>query len=456
MRGDPLSFFLSEKSAAPAGDAPNAPERLDPGEKALAGIAAQSSVYAVGLPWAGGQILRHLGERGSVPWGSSVAPQLVGGTPEAPPKNEPRFLGLFNLTPRERKPVDQEWRAVEGKLDEIHGVVDNFFEKHRLGQKGVTMHFRSGLIPFLIGSHYDAETKQVVLPRLSKEIALHELGHAADYTGSTLGKVRAVAEPILRKAALVTVPIALVAGDEIAKAIPGTIDDKAIRFMQDHAPAIVGATIAATSLYPEAKASMLALKHLEQVEGSGAARAALKKLVPLWGSYLLHAIPPVVGVALARKYMRQAREHNEKTAAAVADVAEGLDALKNKAQDIGHVAMQIGRGVMELAKDPHVGRRVTQAAREVGTSPEFVMGALSSAIPATAGALYLYATEPGSVLRQQLHNVGRPPKTLIKTRPHDEQWRERHPVAFAGLVGLGAALSGGLLHKLFSDITTVL
>jgi hypothetical protein len=294
---------------------------------------------------------------------------------------------------------------------------------------------------------------------VSKELALHELGHAADYTSSALGKIRAVGEPILRRAAMATLPIALIAGDEIAKALPGTIDDRAIHFMQDHAPTIMAATLAATSLYPEAKASMLALKHIQEVEGGAAAAASLKKLLPLWGSYVLKAIPPVVGLALARKYLREARGANEargpneKTAGFVANA---LGELKDAAFDLGHVARQLGHGVVQLARDPDVGSRIAAASKKIGTSPEFVTGAMSSAIPAAAGALYLYATEPGRVLRKQIHNVGRKTTEVFSTRPRDEAWREQHPAMFAGLVGLGAAMSAGVLHKMINDLQAVL
>ena len=461
MRGDPLSFFVSDKIAGEGG-ADASGKRLDPGEKALAGLAAQSSAYAVALPWIGGEIARHFGEKGSVSWGD-VEP-LMGGTSinemsKTTPTNQTRFMGLFDISGRPKTAPLGELQGVVKKLDEIHGVVDSFFEKHKLGDKGVTMNFRSGLLTSGFGPHYDLGTKKVFLPRVSKEIALHELGHAADYTGSTLGKIRAVADPLLRTAVMATIPIALIAGDEIAKAIPGTIDDKAIHFMQDHAPSIVGATLAATQLYPEAKASWLAFKHIDEVEGRAAALSSLKKLLPLWGSYLLNAIPPIVGMALARKYMREARARNdqkEPTEKTASVVSAALGALKDTALDLGHVAKQLGHGVVELAKDPHVGRRIAGAAKEVGTSPDFVLGALSSAVPATAGALYLYGTEPGRIIRQQIHSVGRTTKEVFKTRPHDEQWRESHPAAFAGLVGLGAAMSGGLLHKMMNDLKQVL
>jgi hypothetical protein len=411
----------------------------------------------VGLPWAGSKVLEHLGQKDSVFWGN-VQPSLGNTSIGAmKPTNETRVLGLFNVAGRAKEAPLADEEAVVGKLDEIQHVVDSFFEKHRLAQKGVTMNFRAG--PLTTKPFFDIDTKRVFLPQVSKEIALHELGHAADYTGSTLGKIRAVAEPVLRRAALVSVPIALIAGDELARAIPGTIDDKAIQFVQDHAPTIVGATVAATQLYPEAKASILALKHIKDVEGGAAALASVKKLLPAWGSYVLGAIPAIVGMALARRYMREARDHNQKNETAektAGVVGEALGAIKDSVLDLGHVARQLGHGVVQLARDPEVGQRIATAAKEVGTSPGFVVGALSSAMPATAGALYLYGTEPGRIIRQQIHRVGRSTKELLRSRPHDEQWRERHPAAFAGIVGLGAALSGGILHKMINDLQMVL
>lgn len=464
MRSDPLSFFLREKRAdvdVESATSGAAPSRLDPGERALAGLAAQSSLYAVALPWAGGEVLKRVGEQGSVPWGK-VEP-LKGvpstGAPALTPSNDGRFLGLFDIRGRAKEAPEEAFAAVEHKLGEIGGIVNSFFEKHQLGPKGVTMNFRSGPLTSAFGPHYDLDAKKVFLPRVSKELALHELGHAADYTGSTLGRIRAIGEPMARRAAMTALPIALIAGDEIAKALPGTVDDHVIHFMQDHAPSIMAATLAATTLYPEAKASMLALKHIREAEGGATAVESLKKLGPLWGTYLIKAIPPVVGMALARKYMREARARNDQSneAAKTAGAVEGaLGSLKETALDLTHVARQLGRGVVELAKDPNAGRRIAAAAREVGTSPEMVNGALSAAIPAAAGALYLYGTEPGKVLRRQITNVGRRPTEVFSTRPTDEAWRERHPAVFAGLVGLGAAMSAGLLQKMIKDVQGVL
>lgn len=464
MRADPLGFFADGKVA---GEEPvkvdDQPKKLDPSERALAGLATQGSAYAIALPWVGREVLKHFAEKDSVDWGGF--PAIAGATsmgkmelPAAPPSK--RLLGLVDVVGRQRSVSPQATEEVLGKVDDIHGAVDSFFQKHDLANKGVTMNFRGGPLSSGLGPHYDPAEKKVFLPRVSKELALHELGHAADYTSSRFGKARAVAEPILRNAALTVIPIALIAGDEIAKAIPGTIDDKVIRFMQDHAPSIVGATLAATTLIPEAKASFLAIRHLHQTEGAASAIAAAKKLLPAWGTYALSVIPPIVGMALARRYLQHAREHNannEKTAGFLGDAIGGaVSEMKEIGSDLAHVGKQIGHGFGQLVKDPNMASRLGSAAKEVGTSPHFIMGALTAAIPATAGALYLYSTESGKIIRDQWAKTHPDGKGLITHRPKDEDWRERHPGVFAGIVGLGAALSAGVMSKLINDAKEVL
>ena len=107
-------------------------------------------------------------------------------------------------------------------------------------------------------------------------------------------------------------------------------------------------------------------------------------------------------------------------------------------------------------------RRIGQAAKETGQSPEFIQGALTAAIPATLGTLYLYGTRSGKEIRERLPEGTRekalrlPRKELVLARKKDEVWREQHPYRFAGLVALGAAMSGGILTKLFSDLRRVL
>ena len=471
---NPLDFFLSEKLAE---ETPRNP--LDPGEMAMAGLYGGMSMGVMKYgPKLGQKILKHIYER-NVPTARNVVPMVGSSTigsgqpavtygqdgaisgidKSLMPKS--KVLGLLGVTQRV-KPYDIDENAkFYGKLGEMRNAVDSFIHEHGLAEKGVTLNFRSG--PLSRGMQYGKDTHIVTAPIASKELLLHELGHAADYTGSTLGKIRAVAEPILRTTVLAALPAALIAGDRIKEMIPGTVDDHVISFMQNHAPAIMGATLAATTLYPEAKASFLALKHLGATEGREAVIQGLKRLLPAWGTYALGAIPIMVGLSLAKKYMMRARaakaeQLNEKTAGVMdtmSSFGKGVyNAIKDPVLDIGHVAKELGVGAGNLIMEPGTGKRILSAVKETGTSAPFVYGALASAVPATLAALYMYSTKGGDVLRGALNEKRR--LLLNPHGPKDEQWRIDHPGLYAGLVGAGAALSAGILAKLFSDLGEVL
>lgn len=500
---DLLELFASEKTAADSYE-PVETENLkplDPGERALAGLAFGSSIYAAALPWIGGEVLKFFAEKGSHPWGTvSVqgaksiddALGLAGVNDQVMPffKNvgagqnakitaedmanaisshtdaggsKARVLGALDVVSRKRahNPLKRGLSVLE--MLNIKNVVDSFIDKNKLADKGVTLNFRSGPISG-VGPHYDIPQKKVFLPRVSKEIALHELGHAADYTGGAIGKIRGIAEPVLKSAVYAAIPIALAAGDHIKKHIPGTVDDKAIAYMQDHAPEIVAATIAATDLYPEAKASIAALRHIKDVEGAAAMRQAARKLIPAWSTYALAAIPAMIGLSLARKYMRETRDLNakqEKTAEFIGSTINDIFSdLQENIHDVWHVAKQIGSGTVDSIQRPERFKRILQSAKAVGTSPTFIHGALVSAIPATLGALYIYGRPGGEVMRA---NISRDPNSHTPKRFIDvigtreaEDWRSRNPLKFAGIVGAGAALSGGVLARLFSDLKEVL
>src|SRR5579862_7631399 len=94
VRPDPLSFFVNDKIAT---ETEALAPKLDPGERALAGLAAQSSAHALALPWVGGYVLRQLAEEGSVPWGD-VDPLMgirsLGNAANAEPRNSTRLVGL--------------------------------------------------------------------------------------------------------------------------------------------------------------------------------------------------------------------------------------------------------------------------------------------------------------------------------------------------------------------------
>lgn len=521
MEKDPLSFFLSEKKAA--ADAPSTsldvpkqkpftadpdPESLDPGERAMAGLlAAGGGVVGGAVQWVANSALSNAAFAGAedVTRLSQRHPsqKMTGIWNPKPGNPRGKVLGLFDVEARMPKqpagvsadaerimrgqhakhPLTKKVFAQAEAEKNIAKTVDSFIDKHNLARKGVSLNLRHGPIN-MAGPRYEIPTKRVYLPSISKELALHELGHAADYTKGRLGKLRGFAEPLLMRGATIALPVALIAGDRIAELLPGTADDRAIKFMQDHAPEIMGATIAATTLYPEGKASVLALQHIAKTEGRAAAIKSLKKLGPAWATYALGAIPAIVGLSLARKYMRNARGEKaetedlisakmrelEKTSGFFSSlnpmsfIREGVPAIarevRSSAKDVGHVGKQIAQQARAMSNQPGMARRIGSAAKEVGTDPAFVHGALNAALPAAMASLYLYGSHSGKEIRQrmdteQIRSVSRGGVGSSEDKANDE-WREKNPLLFAGLVAAGAAMSGGIMTKFFSDLARVL
>lgn len=523
MEKDPLSFFLNEKTAADsAADTPLVPEEpraftknpdpesIDPGERAMAGILAVGGSTIGGM----GQFLGQTILRSTMfSDATGVARQMQAGPvshlSKLPGDRPPggRLLKLFDINARRSKIPDAAYADMQHmartgdvakhnvaeaiakqdhKLRDITKTVDSFIDKHNLAKKGVTVNLKQGPLNWMLGPRYEIAKKRVYLPEISKDLALHELGHAADYTKGRIGKVRGTLEPILRRGAQIALPAALIAGDQIKEMLPGTVDDRAIEFMQRNAPAIAGATIAATTLYPEAKASYLALKHIAKTEGRDAAFKSMKRLGAGWGTYVLGAIPTIVGLSLARKYMREARKEKgdteelvqqqlrelEKTSG-MADLFKGVNpktlieqaarGVRSAGKDVVHVGEQVAQQSRQMIRNKEVMRRVGGAARSVGTDPTFVQGALISAVPATMASLYLYGTPAGKHIRARMdpahvrktQSGSEEGLALVHSRT-DEKWREENPLKFAGLVAAGAAMSGGVMAKLFSDLAKVL
>lgn len=540
MSKDPLSYFLDEKTAAAS--APDFsqeeikqrpftrnpdPESMDPGERAAVGIlAAGGGAIGTAATTVLNQLMLSAAEGGAVditkferPWHQATGwPQgklmglfdvktrkpIIPAAAIAEEKNLQRYIDkewpkvlqaeergdkkfvknfYSNVQKQVKHPVNKAIWAADNELEAIDKTVNHFMSKHRLSEKGVSVHLKQGPLNWMFGPRYETITKRVYLPMVSKEVALHELGHAADYTAGRVGRARKVIEPLIGKGVRFALPAALIAGDQIAEALPGTIDDKAIKFMQDNAPAIMGATIAATTLYPEAKASLLALRHIKQTEGRAAAMKSFKRLAPAFGTYVLGAIPAVVGMALARKYMREARGEKALTQdlisnkmselekeGGVVDIVTGIPDMvrsavrfgRSSTRDIVHIGRQVGEQTGQIISDRKVLQSLSNAAKEVGTSPEFVHGAFSSALPAATAALYLYGTQSGKMIRERTSPEDREEsysgssKGVPFARRKNESWREAHPARFAGLVALGAAMSAGIMTKLYSDLARVL
>ena len=498
---DPLARFPSEKIASVF--IRERPEEAiaDPTLSALAGMAALGPL--AGATQAISQaVLAGIGQSG----GSVFSRQMEGmsGLQKLEDLLEPglenkvkrptsKILGLLNLEEpvgrRTKSQVEFSSRVHGGtlrvrdlpdfktqmnlhtKVDQMKDVVDSFIDKHKLPEKGVTMSMRSGPLSFLAREYYDPKRKEIRIGKLNEPILLHELGHAADFTGSTTGKIRAKLGPAIKRIGFAAVPLALVVGDRMKETIPGSIDDKVISFVQDHAPEIIGATLAATTLYPEAKASALALKHIKEVKPE-AFIPALKKLAPLFGTYLLGAIPAIVGASLGRKWLERARaEKGELKKEGGLKLLKGLgQTLRQIADsvvvDVPLVAAQIGTEFSELMKRPDKWPVIRRAAKEFATDPETLMTGALHGVPAGIAAYYLLNTKGGEII----HEVGKkhvPKRTTFQVekplprgvglniKPGDSTFRD-NAALYAGVVALGSALSASLLGRVRSDIYRVL
>ena len=517
MAYDPLTIFAQAKmAAAKAPDTPAPPKKEwtlkdadpnspDPGERGIAAVMGfgggligrtlkfaleeklKSDAYRDSIPTPRSFFFQVPGTEieaaKSVPSGRTIKEiiQKTQGTPTEFPQRS-RLLGVFDVSARPQSwpktekafigAAKEPYHAYE-KLKDMQKSVDGFIAKHQLAEKGVTINPRRGPITYSAKSNYNPLTKRVTLDRIGKAHALHELGHAADYTGSRIGKARRFIEPLLLSSARVAIPAAIIAGDQIKELIPGSIDDKAIDFMQRNAPALVAGTLAATKLYPELKASILAARYIRETEGPKAAREMIRRtLRPGFQRYLVNAIPAVIGMSLAKRYMANARKEKEdkakleklKKTAGLADiVAPTLRALRSNVKDLTHVGRQIGRQSADIVYDGKVLSSLGRAAKTVGTSPQFAFSAYSAGVPAALASLYFYGAPSGKIVRKHIHeeelNTSVPmagTKKVPLVQSSSEDWREKHPLRYAGLVGLGAAFAGGVMSKLYADLARVL
>lgn len=437
----------------------------DSGERALAGIAsATGTIAGLILPGVTSFAAGKLSERGQVKMPMPATTWL-----DSPPTvPRARLFGEIPLEGRRLTPARAATpvfrardKAARKSFDAMASVVDSFITDHKLEGK-IDIDFKRG--PLNRRPSFDPIRNRVSLPRMSKSTVLHELGHAADYNAKKFGRGRRVAGKIIKDTMLLSLPLAFIAGDEIARAIPGSVDDRVINFMQNNAPEIAAATLAATHLIPEFQASRIAYKHVLKKEGPAAAKAVGKKLMLAFGSHLTSIVPTVVGLALARKYMRESPEdEGEKTAGARGRI---LDDLYQSMDDLSHVSKAVFSGSKKLLKDPKRFQRVGRAAKNIGTSPDFAVGAISAGIPVGLGALYIHGRESGRIIHE------RSPLKYKKKLPHErvrgaeagmkimgmegKEISRSNPLLFAGAAALGAAIAGGITRKFIQDLRPLL
>lgn len=206
------------------------------------------------------------------------------------------------LPPSERKAVLEE-------LTDLASLGDSFIKKHKLDEKGVVS--KVDLKARNWGPRYNSVSNKVHISTSSPSIALHELGHAADYSGKG-GIVKAIARNMAGGATLGIVPVSMIYGDAIKNKIKGTADDKVIDFINAHPYLSTSVGVGLNPLYSEGKASFLALKHIAEEKGTTEAlRVAKKVLGPAWGTYATALALPAFGTVGGIHLMKSIQNKNK-------------------------------------------------------------------------------------------------------------------------------------------------
>ena len=113
-----------------------------------------------------------------------------------------------------------------------------------------------------VTSSYDYTNNQVVLDAQAPGDAYHELSHAKD-AESKLVRTIIPANMMLNRAALIGFPVAYVAGDEIAEALPGEADNRVIDFVKKWGPEVYLASAMANTLGNEYRTYKKTKKYLQ-------------------------------------------------------------------------------------------------------------------------------------------------------------------------------------------------
>lgn len=185
--------------------------------------------------------------------------------------------------------------AVDAKMKDLADLSESMLEEKGLKGK-VQVNLKGGLGK----NYYNPISKSVNIGTAAPSVALHEIGHAADYKNSL---TKTVVRKLPHIAAMVAVPASFGYGDYIKEKIPGSVDDKVIDFIKEHPYATTLAGYGSSTLYPEGKASFLAWKHMKKHRDLAYAnKAVLRELTPAFGTYALGALP-ALAVAGASKYL---------------------------------------------------------------------------------------------------------------------------------------------------------
>lgn len=373
--------------------------------------------------------------------------KLLGGLFSAIPKPAPPNRTMSGVSP-----VDVE------NIVKIQDSVNSMLDKYKLPEKGVRVSFKSGPLSLMEGPSYDWSRKEINIPRVGKESFLHEIGHASHLTGRG-AKAANLVRNIIHKGANIAVPLSYIVGDEIQKMFPGEMDDRAVKFVQDHAPAIISSTYAASTLYPEVQATTRAVKHVYETEGAAAAKKTFKKLILPLLSYVIPVIPSIVGLGMARKWHREAKEKEQELKgliekdAGVLDFIPGSSMIKEVAEHASYIGNQVLNQSKGILRQPlkQTARDIYEAGKNFSGSPEFAAGASMAGLPAALTAYVAYNTPHGKAYTEKVQKIG-----FAGEKRYRKAKKLEKDSLTPLIIGTTAALSGGFLAKLWSDIYKVM
>jgi len=316
--------------------------------------------------------------------------------------------------------------AVDAKMKDLADLSESMLQEKGLKGK-VQVNLKGGLGK----NYYNPISKSVNIGTAAPSVALHEIGHAADYKNSL---AKTVARKLPHMAAMVAVPASFGYGDYIKEKIPGSVDDKVIDFIKEHPYATTLAGYGSSTLYPEGKASFLAWKHMKKHRDLAYAnKAALRELAPAFGTYTLGALP-ALAVAGAAKYLydRSKKKPLKKKAGAVGDFYKAV------------------------TTDPVKKERFLRG---------FATGAAMGGLGLGGYAAYRTGSKGGNLMSEidqniAEENIRRDPllsrehkRKVIERGRKSIEWQEKHPMATSAIAGgVGALGLGTLMGYLHHDM----
>lgn len=325
-----------------------------------------------------------------------------------------------------KKPSTHAASDVSAKMKDLADLSESMLQERGLKDK-VTVNLSSGLGK----NYYNPIAKSVNVGTAAPSVALHEIGHAADYKNSL---VKTVARRLPHLAALTAVPASYGYGDYIKEKIPGSVDDKVIDFIQKHPFATTLAGYGSSTLYPEAKASFLAWKHMKNKRSLAYAnKAALRELAPAFGTYMLGAVPALAVAGVAKMLYEGSKRKPAKK--------KGIKKKAGLWSDTKNIYKKI-------TTDPEAKKRFLRG---------FATGAGMGGLGLGGFVAYRTGTKGGKLMTDVDQEVSRDAikrdpfiskkmeKDILRRSEKSRAWQEKHPIATTAIAGGVGALGLGTL-----------